>query len=292
MQMRHVEIDSKNEALQNRLQEEPTLVPQLQELLELSFLFHDNALEGIVLSPQDLQVAFDPSYVADRGEIPGHAALRHHKAALDFIRADALQEETKLSMDRLVRLHGLLSAGGALAEAPQLRREVPAHRIYFHEIVPPQRVAPAMEEFLELPKTAEFKELPVVDRAATLHWHFMRIFPFGEQNGRIARLLTQEILLREGYPLLVIHASDRQRYFEGLSRPLPLFRTLMREAMEYSLVNALRFCGEPKPPKPARKRPSRAKAEAPSKAATKPPTRPVADKKASAKALVAGQGQW
>ena len=49
------------------------------------------------------------------------------------------------------------------------------------------------------------------------------------------------ILIRSGYLPAIIHAIDRQRYYEGLRLPVATLRQLLLEAAENSLDNAFKF---------------------------------------------------
>jgi len=69
----------------------------------------------------------------------------------------------------------------------------------------------------------------------------MHSFPFSRFSGMIGRLLTNFVLARYEYLPTVIHASDRQRYYEALRGPEREFRVFIAETMENSLENAVRF---------------------------------------------------
>jgi Fic family protein len=57
-----------------------------------------------------------------------------------------------------------------------------------------------------------------IEIAALFHYRYIRIHPFEDGNGRIARLLVNYILLRNGYPMIVIPTMDRSNYLETLGK--------------------------------------------------------------------------
>ena len=64
---------------------------------------------------------------------------------------------------------------------------------------------------MDIPNGMRCKEL-----AALFHYRYIRIHPFEDGNGRIARLLVNYILLRHNYPMLVIRSDGRNNYLKVL----------------------------------------------------------------------------
>lgn len=62
------------------------------------------------------------------------------------------------------------------------------------------------------------KKLNPVELAALVHLKFVTIHPFGDGNGRTARLMMNNVLNKFGYPLLDIDYSDRRSYYTALER--------------------------------------------------------------------------
>src|SRR5581483_3670506 len=103
-------IDQKLESLQELLaaQDERTLA-EFQERLDMSWIYHDTALEGSVLSFHELKSAIDKDVVSDVSLIPTYDEIRAHKSAIDFVRETAAsKKKVPITLDLLRTLQGML----------------------------------------------------------------------------------------------------------------------------------------------------------------------------------------
>ena len=55
-----------------------------------------------------------------------------------------------------------------------------------------------------------------IELAALFHYRYIRIHPFEDGNGRIARLMVNFILSRHGLPMIVVRSRKKQDYLEAL----------------------------------------------------------------------------
>ena len=90
------------------------------------------------------------------------------------------------------------------------------------------------------------KKFNTIELAAYSHHELVRIHPFVDGNGRTARLLTNLILMRNGYPPIVILDKERRKYFDVLEKAhfgnLKDFFNFIARSVERSLnlyLNAL-----------------------------------------------------
>jgi Fic family protein len=183
---------------------------------------------------------------AEDGMVPEDvlALIRSQYDALQFM-AEAAREGRDVSLSLVRELHQALTRQQSTYKATdslgrqfeaQLRHgEWKKHANHVTrpdgsllEYTPPEHVASQMDRLVELYRDTEGHH-PVV-RAAWLHHRFVRIHPFEDGNGRVARCLTLLNLLRCDLAPLVVDRRERDRYLrtldqanEGDLRPLVRF---------------------------------------------------------------------
>ncbi|MBX7171324.1 MAG: Fic family protein [Pyrinomonadaceae bacterium] len=81
------------------------------------------------------------------------------------------------------------------------------------EFATPEETPQKMKELIEWFAVESHKEKvnPIV-LAAEFHYRFIKIQPFDDANGRIAKILTNLILMRHNYPPIVFKNSDKTLY--------------------------------------------------------------------------------
>jgi len=243
MSTRFFSLDARNADLKELLEAHPEAGAEFMRRYEMSWYHHENALDGIVLTEQELVQALEHHVVGDASMISVLTTIRNHRAALDRIRAEAKSRKSRLTVPFLVELYEILlrDTNPSAKEKAIFRKEMPLHRTYFHDIAQPAKIEAELEKVVKFTGTAEFKEFHPVRQAAHVHWSFMQVFPFAEHNGKIARLLQALYLIRAGYLQPIIHRSDRNRYYETLRMPASALRNLLIEAMENCMENGVRF---------------------------------------------------
>jgi Fic family protein len=75
-----------------------------------------------------------------------------------------------------------------------------------------------MQELIDWYRKEEEDKVHPVKLAAMLHYNFVRIHPFDDGNGRIARLLLNYVLLRNNLPPVIIKSVDKANYLRALNR--------------------------------------------------------------------------
>ena len=81
----------------------------------------------------------------------------------------------------------------------------------------PEETPALMTDLVDWYNLAEQEgKLSPVELAILFHYRYIRIHPFEDGNGRIARLLVNYILSRHGLPMIVVRSRKKQEYLEAL----------------------------------------------------------------------------
>lgn len=245
MRTRFVDIDDRMDDLSDRMRSDPELAAEFVRRYELSWLHHENALEGVVYSGIELQTALDNPPVADATFVSALQEIRNHKTAIDLVREEARAKKLRINLTLVRKLYDTLVHGFEGKNGAEFRKDMPLHRAYFHEIAQPAKIPALLQKVLDTCDSAEFRNAHPIQRAAKLHHAFMQVFPYTDNSGRIARLLANLILLNAGYRVpVIVHATDRQRYYESLRLPEAILRDLTVEALDNALNQAEKFFRE------------------------------------------------
>lgn len=220
----------------------PRLRKEFRQRLMISLIYHDAALEGEVLGYSEIKAAIDPTIISDSSLIPSYEQVkRYHDACVHAEQVARSQEPFRL--ETLHGLHAILAPEEASAGA-SYRTENPLHRLYYHDIAAPERIAEKMRalgEWLDAPGTGL---LHPVELAAETHLRIMAIFPWAKESGRCARIATNLLLRQADYPFTVLHSIDRQAYYEALRGQRGALARLYVEAIQVTATSEIRVYDE------------------------------------------------
>ena len=219
-------------------------VAALWRQLDLSLIYHDWALEGQVVTPKELEMAFDARDIFDTSSLPLVQSIRAHQEALDLSRATSQQPKLNFDLALFRQFHQKFTAKPDVGKGNIYRKEIPLHRTYFHEIAEPSHIE------TEMKKLVQWLNNPVVERdlenhpvifVTKVHQRFMSIVPFVDTSGKVGRTLMNMVLMHHGYLPAVIHATERQHYYESLRAGRPGLSELIIASLNSSLDAADRF---------------------------------------------------
>ncbi len=240
--MRHIyfEIERKTQQLKDGLKKRGK-TDDFRQMMDISWVHHDSALEGIVYSYAEITAAMENRILADVSHLSTYQEIRNHMNAIIDAREMSKAKKVKPSIESLKKLHGRLVYLNDNAVAGRYRKDIPIHRAYFHDIALPNKISYALAKVLEWMSSSEVKDYHPIKLGAYAHYEMMQVFPFSEHSGKIARLVMNQYLMNAGLYPVIIHSSDRQRYYETLKGQPKALKQLVIESIDNSLGNALKF---------------------------------------------------
>ena len=234
-------IEERTALLEGRLQNaDPAFQAMYRENLDMSWIYHDSAIEGVVYTFQELRTAIDPTapVVADSSMQPVCEEIRRHREALDYIRDYAVKKRLPLNLDVVKKIYLILHPEEGDLKSVRYRKDIPQHRLYFHEYAAPDKITYKMRQVLDWTNDPETKRTRNAVRiAARAHYDLLRVFPFTNDSGKVARLFMNLMLLRNGYPPAIVHSTERQRYYEALKGASAAMMQIVQEAIENNLAS-------------------------------------------------------
>jgi Fic family protein len=231
------DIDDRTDDLRDLAQQHGDIFSDFIKSFELSWIYHENALEGIVLTHAELNTALKGRPIAPET----YADIRNLKLAMDLVRKEADQIGGKIDMDMVKRVHAALGSSDPEFQAARYRKDIPLHRAYFHDIAQPAAIASRITKLIEWAGENDPEDDDAVKFAAHFHHEFMSIFPFSEHTGKTGRLMLNYILIRHGYMPVIFHATERQRYYDTLRLSKKEMESLLVEMMGNCIENGVKY---------------------------------------------------
>lgn len=110
------------------------------------------------------------------------------------------------------------------------------------EYASPEETAALMTDLVSwYNQVAAEGKLSSVELAALFHYRYIRIHPFEDGNGRIARLLMNYILFKYGYPMIVIRSKNKKAYLDALHKVDQIVGPIPSEGAHATLEQAKDF---------------------------------------------------
>ena len=217
----------------------PEALADYHSKFDMSWIHHDSAIEGVVYEPTELQAALRNAPVSDSALLPVHDEIRQLKSAIDFVRRTAADPKVAVDLELIKQIYVILQPDEPEAK---YRKDIPLHRLYFHEITPPDKIPLKMKALVQWLESDDTRRTMHASRIASrAHYLFLQAYPYPKHSGRVGRLMMNLMLLRGGYPPAILHATDRQRYYEALRTSAEATSAIVQEALENSLHSTIRY---------------------------------------------------
>lgn len=179
-------------------------------------IYHSNAIEGNTLNLHQTRHILE-----NRVAINGKSLIEHQEvlgldSAMRYINRTLLSRNMYvLSIQEVLEIHRRVLGFCDPIESGKFRQ----HQVFVGNFVPPppNQVENLMHEFIDwINSDLLLNEAHPIQIAALAHYKFVYIHPFYDGNGRTARILMNLILMKSGYPPIIIKKENRLKYYEYL----------------------------------------------------------------------------
>ena len=234
----------------------PYVLARIEQKLRLEANYNSNAIEGNTLTLGETRSLILHGLTARGKPIRDHLDIEGHDSAVQAIEA-AVKDNQEFNEVYIRNLHRVLLKEPYETEAKtpdgQLVRQTISIGDYktkpnnvvtstgeMYYFTPPEQVKQAMTDLLDWYRSKEREgEHPIII-AATFHYRFVRIHPFDDGNGRMARLLMNMILIKHGFTVAMIRQDNREEYLDSLEQAdktedLTEFISYVASCCEYAL---------------------------------------------------------
>ena len=200
----------------------------------VEYNYNSNHLEGNILTYDQTELLLLFGKVTGEGSLKDFNDMKASEVSVKMMEDEAANKKTPLTQNFIRTLHHTLlredyTEYWTLPNGVQTSFVVHAGQYKTRpnsvitrygdrfEYASPEETPTLMSDLVDWYNEEERKgELSPVELAALFHYRYIRIHPFEDGNGRIARLMVNYILARHGWPMIVVRSRGKQEYLEAL----------------------------------------------------------------------------
>ena len=208
----------------------------LSRRFTIDFNYNSNHIEGNTLTYGQTEILLMFGKIVGEADVRDVHEMTASNVGLKMMKEEALLKETPLTQHFIRTLHKTL-----LREDYTVYRTLPGgvqtsyviHAGQYKtrpnsvitrygdqfEYATPEETPALMSDLVDWYNDAERSgKFTPTELAAIFHYRYIRIHPFEDGNGRIARLMVNYILTRHDYPMIVVRSRKKKEYLEALHR--------------------------------------------------------------------------
>lgn len=208
----------------------------LSRRFTIDFNYNSNHIEGNTLTYGQTEILLMFGKIVGEADVRDVHEMTASNVGLKMMKEEALLKETPLTQHFIRTLHKTL-----LREDYTVYRTLPGgvqtsyviHAGQYKtrpnsvitrygdqfEYATPEETPVLMSDLVDWYNDAERSgKFTPIELAAIFHYRYIRIHPFEDGNGHIARLMVNYILTRHDYPMIVVRSRKKKEYLEALHR--------------------------------------------------------------------------
>lgn len=206
----------------------------LSRRFSIDFNYNSNHIEGNTLTYGQTEILLLFGKIVGEAEVRDVHEMTASNVGLKMMKEEAVLKETPLTQHFIRTLHKVLLRedytiyhtlpGGVqtsyVIHAGQYKTRPNSVITRYgdrFEYASPEETPALMADLVDWYNEAERSgKFTPIELAAIFHYRYIRIHPFEDGNGRIARLMVNYILSRHDYPMIVVRSRKKGEYLEAL----------------------------------------------------------------------------
>jgi Fic family protein len=207
----------------------------VMQKFRLDWNFHSNKIEGNSLSYGETKALILFGITAQGKPLKDHIEITGHNEAIKWIE-ELVHQDFPITEAFIRQLHSLLlkesyEVSAITPDGQPTKKQIqvgqykstPNHVLTktgeIFRFATPEETPAKMHDLIEWFRTRQNEsDLSPVLVAAEFHYRFIRIHPFDDGNGRLARILMNLILMQYGFPPVIIKTEDKAAYYSALQQ--------------------------------------------------------------------------
>ena len=194
---------------------------RLSRRFTVDFNYNSNHIEGNTLTYGQTEILLLFGKVIGEASVRDVQEMTASNVGLRMMTEEAKVKETPLTQNFIRTLHQTLLREDYTVYRNGRYKTRPNSVITRYgdrfEYASPEETPSLMADLVDWYNKAEQEgKLSPVELAALFHYRYIRIHPFEDGNGRIARLMVNFILTRHDYPMIVVRSRKKSEYLEAL----------------------------------------------------------------------------
>lgn len=208
---------------------------RIQQKFRLDWNYHSNNIEGNSLTFGETKSFLLHGITADGKPLKDHLDIKGHNEAL-LILEDVIKDNRPLNENFIRELHQIIlhepydnPAITPDGKASKRRINIGSYKKQQNHVktktgevfyfASPEETPAKMNDLMDWYNRAiEQRKLHPVEIASMLHYKFIRIHPFDDGNGRLARILMNLSLMRFGFTPVIIKTQKKEEYYRALQQ--------------------------------------------------------------------------
>ncbi|KAM7352525.1 FIC domain protein adenylyltransferase [Cochliomyia hominivorax] len=209
---RLMELDRKRDALSG-IHESNAALRRAKKEAYFQHIYHSVGIEGNTMTLAQTRSILETRTAVDGKSIDEHNEILGLDLAMKYINA-SLVNKMEITLKDILDIHRRVLGHVDPIEGGEFRRT----QVYVGGHVPPGPgdLSILMRHFENWLNSEQVMSMHPIKHAALAHYKLVHIHPFIDGNGRTSRLLMNTLLMRAGYPPVIIPKQQRHKYYQYL----------------------------------------------------------------------------